>query len=641
LPQDGEDKVGVDDYIVAHGPCAFRALLEQAQEAPDCAGVQPPRYRQTPHGIVWMKPTREGEEPVALTNFRAEIVANIVEHDGVETRRHYELEAACDGTPRRFRVPAREFPGLTWVGEELGPRAIVTPGLVVKDHVRAAIQATSADIIERRVFTHTGWHRDQDGHWSYFHGGGILGPRIHLPQMEVALSGSLRPMRLPAPPRGARLAAAVKASLRLIEVAPFTVTIPLWLAVWRAALGPVDFGLHVVGASGAGKSELTALVQQHYGAGFDRTHLPGNWFSTDNALELLAFQAKDMVVVIDDFCPKGKASDVSDMHRKADRLFRALGNGSSRARLQRDLRAAPERPPRGLIISSGEDVFQWHSLKARVLTLEFPRDGMHWEKLSACQTDAAAGLYAQAMAAYLQWLAPRYELIQRALPDRVRGLRQEFSGASQHQRTPEAIANLLVGLSYVLQFAREVGALTAAEGKDYGDLARLVLEDVAHAQAGHQEDEKPADRFLALLRGAVTAGKAHIADLEGHAPRSCPEAFGWRGHGRSGDLGVGDAAVPMGRTPLGDLIGWVEGEDLYLEPESAYRTVQVMARDQQLPLPVSKRMLQRSLSEAGMLKSTDRGKSRDTYTIRKTCGGVHQRSVLHLWSGSITGIAGN
>jgi hypothetical protein len=130
-------------------------------------------------------------------------------------------------------------------------------------------------------------------------------------------------------------------------------------------------------------------------------------------------------------------------------------------------------------------------------------------------------------------------------------------------------------------------------------------------------------------------------DISGHAPRSCPEAFGWRGHGRSVDAGDGHAAVRFGRTSLGDLIGWVDGDDLYLEPESAYRIVQVMARDQQLPLPVSKRMLQRSLSEAGMLKSTDRGKSRDTYTIRKTCGGMHQRPVLHLRSGSITGMAGN
>jgi hypothetical protein len=231
-----------------------------------------------------MKPTRAGEEPVPLTNFIAAIVADILECDGVEARRQYELLATVDGTPRRFRVPAKEFPTLAWVAEHLGARAIVNPGRVVKDQVPVAIQATSAHLVERRVFTHTGWHQGQDGHWYYFHGGGILGAGGHLPQIEVALP----------------------ASLRLLDVAPRTVTVPLWLAAWRAALGRMDFGLHLEGASGVGKSELTALVQQHYGAGFARTHLPGAWFSTENALELLAFLAKDMPLVIDDFCPKGK-----------------------------------------------------------------------------------------------------------------------------------------------------------------------------------------------------------------------------------------------------------------------------------------------------------------------------------------------
>jgi Domain of unknown function (DUF3854)/Domain of unknown function (DUF927) len=337
LPQDGEHKIGVDDYVVAHGPCAFASLIAQAQEKPEIVGVQTPRYQQTNAGIVWMKPTPAGDEPVALTNFTAEIVADIVEHDGAEARRHFELVAEVDGQRRRFSVPAKEFSGLAWVPEQLGARAIVNPGNVVKDQVRAAIQSTSAHIVEWRVYTHTGWHRSHDGVWYYFHGGGILGAGGHVPNMEVALPGSLRPMRLPEPPRGDAVAAAVKASLRLIDVAPFTVTVPLWLAVWRACLGRLDFGLHIMGMSGVGKSELTALAQQHYGAGFDRTHLPGNWFSTENALEMLAFQAKDMLLVIDDFCPKGKAADISAMHQKADRLFRALGNGSSRGRLRRDL----------------------------------------------------------------------------------------------------------------------------------------------------------------------------------------------------------------------------------------------------------------------------------------------------------------
>jgi hypothetical protein len=225
------------------------------------------------------------------------------------------------------------------------------------------------------------------------------------------------------------------------------------------------------------------------------------------------------------------------------------------------------------------------------------------------------------------------------LPDRVREGLQEFSRAGQHQRTPEAVANLLAGLSYFLEFAEEVGALTAAECRDTWDLARVVLEDVGRAQAGHHDDDHPVQRFVALLRAALTAGKAHLAGITGQAPLPRAEAFGWRA-AETVASGYGRMAVPTGWSPLGDLIGWVDGEALYLEPESAYRVVQLMARDQQRPFPTSQRMLQKALAEAGMLQSTDRGKSRDTYTTRKTCGGVHNRPVLRLSSSLLTGLPG-
>ena len=47
----------------------------------------------------------------------------------------------------------------------------------------------------------------------------------------------------------------------------------------------------------------------------DARHLPGSWSSTGNALEGLAFSAKDVLLVVDDFAPTGSATDVQRMHR--------------------------------------------------------------------------------------------------------------------------------------------------------------------------------------------------------------------------------------------------------------------------------------------------------------------------------------
>ena len=156
--------------------------------------------------------------------------------------------------------------------------------------------------------------------------------------------------RLPDPPAGADLAAAVRASLALFSgLAPDRIIFPLLGAVYRAALGdapgPIDLSLHLAGPHGVGKSELAALCQQHYGPAMDRLHLPGSWSSTANATEGLTFAAKDALLVVDDYAPRGAAGDRQRLERDADRLLRAQGNRAGRQRMHRDggLRR-PDRP---------------------------------------------------------------------------------------------------------------------------------------------------------------------------------------------------------------------------------------------------------------------------------------------------------
>src|SRR5262249_39636428 len=157
---------------------------------------------------------------------------------------------------------------------------------------------------------------------------------------------------------------------------------------------------------------LAALLQQHFGAGFDARHLPASWSSTANANEALAFAAKDALFVVDDFVTQGNMADIQRCQRDADRLLRGQGNQAGRERLRPDGSLRPVKHARGLILSTAEEVPRGQSARARALILEIgegdvigPRPPAHNPQLAACQADAAAGLYAQSMAAYLQWLA--------------------------------------------------------------------------------------------------------------------------------------------------------------------------------------------------------------------------------------------
>ncbi len=627
----GETVKDLSDWIAegkrkGRGTEDLRADLErQASEVPlwrpdeEPAGLPEVPYRRSPEGLIWMKPLREGTVRIPLTNFDAVIVGEEVHDDGAEVQRFFEIEARHRGWSRRFRVGASQFPGLGWISQHLGPTAVLYAGSAIKDHARAAIQLLSQGVERRTVYAHLGW-RELEGRHGYLHAGGAIGAGGSLPGIEVDLPYSLQRFALPRLPSGKELAVAIRASLKLLDLAPDEVAFPVYAAIWRAVVGPADFGLHVSGRTGQGKSELAALAQQHFGPGMDARHLPGSWSSTANSLETLAFSAKDALLVVDDFAPEGSAADIHRVHREAARLLRAQGNQAGRGRLRAEGTLKTAKPPRGLILSTGEDTPRGQSIQARLLVLELPEDAMEWERLTACQAEAAEGLYAQALAGFLEWLAPRYRETQELRCRRIRELREQAMLAGKaHRRTPAIVAELTFGLELFLAFARDAGVLEGTEAAALRDRGWAALARAAQLQTEDLSAAEPTRRFLDLLRSALVSGRAHAASDDGAAPEN-PRAWGWRPavHGDGG-------GSPAGWLPQGDRIGWLRGETLYLDPGAAYQAAQRMTL--QDPLPLQPKSLWKRLKERGVLAETDSIRGRNL--VRATVQGA-RREVLHL-----------
>ena len=610
----GGSKQGVDDFLASGHTIDDLLALATIELRPfnDEEERMGGPYRVAPHGLVWSKPTQSGPVEVPLTNFSAKIIGDIAEDDGAEVRRMLEMEAHLNGKGYVFTVSAAQFGGMNWAMERLGAGAIVLPGFGTRDHARAAIQLLSGDVPERRVYAHTGWRKVGEV-WVYLHGEGAIGPDGSVAGVEVNLPDALERFVLPEPSTGPQQTTAIKASLNMLEVASDSVTVPAYAATMRAVLGGVDCSEHIVGGTGEGKSEIAALGQQHYGAGFDARHLPGAWSSTDNALEGIAFVAKDALFVIDDFAPAGGGPERDRWHRKADRVLRAQGNGSGRGRMRADGSLRAMRPPRGLILSTGEDVPQGQSLVARTLVVEIDTGAMDWARLAACQRDASEGLYAQAMAGFLRWLAVRYDEMQQGLRSEVTALREYAYRNGQHRRTPGIVADLAVGLRYFLRYAQEVGAIAADENIALWDRCWDVLNKVAQGQAQHQDASEPTRGFVELLRAAITSGHAHVAGPGGGMPKN-PGVCGWR-------------RVDVDWRPGGDRIGWVDGHDLFLEPNASYVTAQQLANRSGDAIGVRPKTLNKRLNERGLLASID--EARGTLTVRRSLGGA-RRNVLHL-----------
>lgn len=622
---DGGVKVGLDDFF-AQGherddllALATPQLREPPDEPEETAAALP--YGETEQGLVWYKRTGEEITTISLTNFSARIIADVVENDGAETRRVFIIETRLKGHTLRFDIDASAFAGMNWHPQQLGARAILHPGQSIREHARTAIQMLS-EAPEVQVRTHTGWVELGKGVWGYCHAGGVItGRQGYTPSVHVRLDGPLSRFVLPEPPAGEELRRSVRAVLALWELGREEVVIPACIAAWRAALETADFSLFLSGPTGVFKTELAALVQQHFGAGMDSRHLPADWSSTDNALEGLAFVAKDTLLVIDEYVPRGSVQDQQRHHAKADRVLRAQGNNSGRGRMRADGTLRPSKPPRGLILATGEDIPPGHSLGARQFVIEVSPGDINVQRLSGCQQDAAAGLYAQAMAAFLAYLAPRYPEIRAEFASETQRLREGAQAGKGHPRTPEITAALGLGLRHFLHFAMDVNALSYEDALALWQRGWRAIQAAAKRQARYQQDSEPAHRLLELLQAALASGRAHLAALNGTQPIN-PLASGWR------DLGIGSEAW----RPQGQCIGWVDGNDLYLLPEAAYQCAQRMAEGSGDAITVRPKTLNKRLKERGLLHKTDEG--RGTLTVRKMAGGARQE-VLHLHVGRL------
>jgi hypothetical protein len=227
------------------------------------------------------------------------------------------------------------------------------------------------------------------------------------------------------------------------------------------------------------------------------------------------------------------------------------------------------------------------------------------------------------MSAYLQWLAADFDRLQEELPD----LHREYRTMARerlphlHDRTPEIVASLFVGLSVFATFAGEVGFFTGQEGDEFLERGLAAIMEAAQAQSQHQASEDVVNRFLRLLAATISSGRAHFASAKSVGEPRDSEKWGWRRTAYQGDY-----------LPRGNCIGWVDDQYVYLDPDSAFAEVQKLAQSQGSACLINQNTLWKRLFERGLLASTDPGRN----TVRKTFNGKRGH-VIHLTKASLGG----
>lgn len=552
-------------------------------------------------------------ERLILANFAARIIEERRYVDGTKT----EIELVIEGTQKgdkkpitlpKITISAQTFLTGNWATQNWGVRAVVQPGAGIRDDLRAAVQLFSSPKVTT-IYKKTGWQMIGNRR-TYLHAAGGITEKGNDPKITVSLPIELRNYKLPTL-KDIDIKDALIQSLRLTELAPPHIAWTLFAATYAPPVGPIDFAIHVTGRTGTFKSEVASLFQSHYGEEMDARHLPGSWSSTANALEAQAYYAANALFAVDDFVPIGTAYQVRAYQTTADKLIRGQGNQAGRARLTDTSNLQEAMYPRGLILSTGEDTPEGHSLRARMMILDLSPGDIKTPTLTQAQAQRAK--YSQAMAAWIQYLAaaPPTDLTQS-----VNALRTKYAEIG-HTRTPAMLARLVDTVRRWLNWAAAMKAIQPQAAAKLFTNAETALTEAAKNQSQYLEEADPIDAFCATIRQICALGQGHFRSLNGGIPGK-PTSLGW-----TTEQSPGDMPTYKSHGPCMGWVNWPNGE-LYLDQSTGLALIK---KHSGAGIPLTPSTLVKRLKDCGMLTRIDDSRQRNTIRITAE---KHIRTVLCL-----------
>jgi len=563
----------------------------------------------TTGGHFTAKQVGEGANDIqVLANFTAEIIKQTTIVDGMNETVQLTIKGkAKKGKLKTIVIDAKKFQSMGWVTELWGANAVIFPEANATAEMRTAIMVMSENIEDETIYQHTGWI-ERDGEPVYLHADGAIGKEGNNESVTVQLPADLKHYALPTLDEDDREEGKQHwhDSVALLHLASPDKMAPMLAATWRACITASDFACHCTGRSGSFKSEVTSLMQSHYGGGMDARNLPGSWSSTANAIEALAYRAKDAIFTIDDFIPVGTSWQVKQYQSSADRVMRAQGNQQGRARLTDVSSLQQTMYPRGLILSSGEDTPEGQSLRGRMMIVELSKGDVCTDKLTAAQ--AARGSYPKAMAGFIQWLAKGRDAKLEAFQATRLEFRDTFRGMG-HARTPQMAADLLASARMWIQYGQAMGYVDEESAESIEYEFYEAIKGTAADQTRFIVESDPAESFVSTLRAGFMAGRFHLRSVEGQRPDS-PRYFGWD-EDQSGTV--------YSYKPRGCHIGWVDEDKktIYLEASVGYEEIRKQSSGS---LTITATTLWKRLKEADIINAIDEKRQRNT--VRLTIKGV-------------------
>lgn len=370
-------------------------------------------------------------------------------------------------------------------------------------------------IVEKTVYRHTGLIR-KDGKLRFLYHGGSIGISDN-----TEIETDLAPCNLEQycfTDKEFDKDEALRTMYSLLGLADSKIMIPLMATVYLSPMYSlleeadilINYVLSIIGKTGAFKSTIAALMLCHFGK-FSITTFPLSFSrSTLAGIEKMAFPAKEICLVIDDYKPEKMQTD-------QEKIFEGIlglwGDRSPRIKMNAHGGLHKKYSPRGLAIITGERQPKFSpSRLARMITIHVQKGSIDEDKVKSIYYNKREQL-AFGMKEYIKWIISNEQDIK----DKARELQGVYSqkiADFKHPRIKQNIIVMLIGFTFWLDFMEENSIIDSTQKDELSCEAYYSLEEVGRNQENDVEDEDPIRIFFKTLSQLQIAGKVHLTDYK-------------------------------------------------------------------------------------------------------------------------------
>lgn len=468
----------------------------------------------------WLYKYSQGRKYIyPMTNVLPVITKKVTYTNGEDEELRYELVAyVLDDNNKKLgpvEITGKELSKLTntlnnkFIGEVVNFEANSDKRMreVVEIIGRKSVEAIN-------TYTHTGFI-ENNGNKCFLYQGGNIGLEEN-PEIRTDLTDYNIP-QYSFTEKEFDLTTALETEVSLLELADLKIMIPLIATTFLSPLFSilqeegilVNYVLMIVGKTGTYKSSSTALMLSHFG-NFTVNTLPLSFRATFAGIEKVAFAAKDVLLVVDDYKPEAMETD---QERIMEGILGLWGDRNKRIKMNSKGGLHQKYEPRGLGMVTGERPPKFsQSRLARAITVYTQEGSIDFNKLKELYEKKEQLSFV--MKQFIKWIIANEQNIRH----KAKELQNEYSlrtaNLEVHPRIKQNIAVMMIGFVFWLDFLQENHIIDSARRNTLQEEGYKVLVEVGKNQQSDVEDEDPVKIFFKTIGQLQVAGKVYLTDYK-------------------------------------------------------------------------------------------------------------------------------